>query len=96
MTIDLDTKLKNAGIGDGSSGKLDGTKITIISGLTLSELIAACGNDFEGLWRRVNPDKTLKSWVGNVFADNGCVEAATPEEAVAKLLLEIRSADKDK
>lgn len=55
---------------------------------TLSELIEACGDSFEGIWRRVNDDISTKEWVANAFELSIDMQTgSTPEEAVAKIWL---------
>ena len=59
---------------------------------SLSELIEACGNKFEGVWRRVDKDLSLKEWVANGFIDGSIDDMPfgnTPEEAVSKLWLKL-------
>lgn len=68
-----------------------GTPETVRSGYyipCLRDLIEACGDDFEGTWRRVSPDKKTLHWMANGFT-GGLHFANTPEEAVTDLYLAI-------
>ncbi len=64
----------------------------------LSELIEACGEDIIGLtrmWQGVY----LKGWgaiysARSIDSFHSCIEGSTPEEAVAKLWLELNKKDK--
>lgn len=94
---ELSKKLKELGFGDGSFGSIDGTKIPVISGMSLTELMAACG--------RTHTEKNKKyefalifsnrEWFAGYWDENlnrpqlNDGRALTPEEAVANLLLEL-------
>ena len=83
--ISISEKLKDAGIGDGSFGFLDGTKIPIVSGLTLSELIENCGERFVSL-DKVENDWRAIGWITDKW-NATMVFGNTPEEAVSELYL---------
>lgn len=87
MKYELIKKLKDAGLGDGSFGFIDGTKVPILSGLSLSELIEACGDSFEGL--TMEHSHTGNEWNALAFHLGQHGHGKTPEEAVANLWLEL-------
>jgi len=54
---------------------------------TLSELIEACGEDFNGLDREVDSKEMEVYWVGKAWSLDRNTHGSTPEEAVARLWL---------
>lgn len=87
MKIELSKQLKDLGLGDGSFGKLDGKNIQIISGLSLPELIDACGEKFG----KIEKKKSILigwHWVAHKKRYLSIPTIGdTPEEAVAKLYI---------
>ena len=95
MTYELASKLKNAGfpnvvLNNGMSSDGETVKYTHITP-TLSELIEACGEDFDNLTKG---RFIKKGWMCNYAHDDQAnedwnSEGSTPEEAVANLWLEL-------
>jgi len=94
MDYELAKELENAGFPQVlRSGRFEPSEdgLTVVYIPTLSELIEACGEPFalythDGLWCAVDAD------AGNVQWEMDCVrggEGSTPEEAVARLWLEL-------
>ncbi len=86
MDIILTKQLKDAGF------KFRKDPIWILTP-TLSELIEACGDGFYSIYKRL--DEVEKTWIAETLEDypTGWKQTygATPEEAVAKLWLELNS-----
>lgn len=64
---ELSQELKERGLGDGSVGLLDGTNIPIVSGLSLPELIEACGGKFALFGPGCHLTRIDETELGNVF-----------------------------
>ena len=61
---------------------------------TLSELIEACGERFEGLRRQPDPDiETPEIWFAD--RDGYCSPGSSPEEAVARLWMVLNNGNKN-
>lgn len=89
MNYELARQLKEAGFPQDGIGQFVDTKL---ASPTLSELIEACGDDFDGLM----PQRRVKNSLGKFVAMkdryeslSDCFFGETPEEAVAKLWLKL-------
>ena len=61
---------------------------------SLSELILACGEKFECLYRIVNQDLSIKYWKCHAFGFSDIPSGADPEIAVANLFIKINEKEK--
>lgn len=62
----------------------------VILAPSLSQLIGACGEDFECVVRRCKPDLTTTEWVAHSFVVDHLCTGSTPEEAVKNLWMAIQ------
>jgi hypothetical protein len=62
---------------------------------SLSELILACGEKFECLYRIVNQDLSIKYWKCHAFGFSDIPSGVDPEIAVANLFIKINEKEKN-
>ena len=95
MNYELCKKLKDMGFPqkfvDGRKAIVNSDNTAYCFEPTISELIEACGDKFECLYRIVNPDLSTKHWQTHGFDVENLPCGSTPEESVANLWLALNT-----
>jgi len=98
INYELAKQLKDAGFKDERFWLSDRNPEEPLPIPTLSELIEACGEGFDVLSRDTSEGKDKVVWLCNnyydpelIMSDYAWIEGSTPEEAVARLWLELNA-----